>query len=179
MFALGRRTPTVLIVSGVLALIFGIVAMVWPVGAAISMVIIWASYALVDGISALVLAFRPEGKEGKGFLIFSGIMGIIAGLVGLFMPVSSAVALAWVLGIWLLARGILEIGAAFGHERATPRWLLVVGGILWVLAGVLFINNPGAAAVTISLWVGVLAAAWGIVLIGAGISMRSRMRTSA
>ena len=130
MFALGRRTPTVLIVSGVLALIFGIVAMVWPVGAAISMVIIWASYALVDGISALVLAFRPEGKEGKGFLIFSGIMGIIAGLVGLFMPVSSAVALAWVLGIWLLARGILEIGAAFGHERATPRWLLVVGGSL-------------------------------------------------
>lgn len=58
--------------------------------------------------------------------MLSGILGVLAGIVCVFRPFSSAVALAWVLGIWLIVRGIVEIAAAFAHVHPRPRWLMVL-----------------------------------------------------
>ena len=178
MLATARRSSTALIVTGVIALIFGLVASFWPVGTALSLVVMWGAYALVDGVTALILAFSRPGAGAKAWLVFTGILGILAGLFGIFQPVASGVALAWVLGIWLMARGISEFIGAFAKTISSPRWLLLLGGVAWFIAGILFALNPGAAALTIAFWLGAFAIAWGLLSIGAGIALRSHAKKS-
>ena len=98
----------------------------------------------------------------------------IAGLVGLFMPVSSAVALAWVLGIWLLVRGVFELVGALGTVQVAPRWLLVLGALLDIALGWIFIANPGRAVVGIVWLLGVIAVAWGVVFLVLGLIVRRK-----
>ncbi|OYO02162.1 uncharacterized membrane protein HdeD (DUF308 family) [Propionibacteriaceae bacterium ES.041] len=171
------RTSTSLIISGILAILFGILASIWPATAILTLVLIWGAYALIDGIIMLVLAFR-RGASGAGrvFLIIAGVIGVLAGLIALIRPFQSAVALTWVLGIWLMVRGIMEIISAFSAGRGGRRWLLVLGGVLWLLAGILFAANPGAAAVGISLWIGIMAIIWGVLLVIGGIQLRSALK---
>lgn len=57
MTELMKRSSTYLLVSGALAVVFGIVAALFPVGTAITLVILWGVYALVDGIAAVIMAF--------------------------------------------------------------------------------------------------------------------------
>ncbi len=166
------RSATTLFLFGALAIVFGLLAAAWPLSTALALVMLWGAYALVDGVAAFFAVPKAQGAA-RWWLILSGVVGVLAGLVALFQPLSSAVALAWVLGIWLVVRGVLEIAAAFGHDDPRPKWLLVVGGALWIIAGILFVANPGAAALTISLWLGVLAIIWGAMLIGAGFTVRS------
>lgn len=171
---LGLRTSTSLIVSGILAIIFGILASFWPASVVLTLVLLWGAYALIDGILMLVLAFRRGvGGGGRVFLIVAGVLGVLAGLVALIRPFDAAIVLAWVLGIWLMVRGIMEIISAFSIARGARRWLLVLGGVLWLLAGILFAANPGAGALGVSLFIGLLAIIWGVLLVVGGIQLRS------
>lgn len=173
MFDFAKRSSTVLIITGLAALIFGVIAVFWPVQTAITLVLIWGWYALIDGIFELITAFRPEGKDARFLLLLTGVVGILAGLIAIFRPIESAVALTWILGIWLVVRGVSELFSAFSSIRTAPRWMLVLSAVFFILAGILFIANPGTAAVTISIWLGVLAILWGVFILGAGISMRA------
>lgn len=174
---LAQRSTTAVIGLGVVAIIFGILALFWPIGSALTLVIFWGAYALVDGITSIVLAFRSD--EGRGWLVVSGVIGILAGLVAMFQPLSSAVALTWVLGIWLIARAIMELIAAIGAKTTGPRWLTFLSALLWAIAGTLFVLNPGASALGLAMWLGVLAITWGIVLVVLGFSARNAAKTTA
>lgn len=174
-----RRSSTYLIIAGILAIIFGVIAMFYPVASAATLVIVWGIYALADGIFALVSAFRPAEKSGRAILIIVGILGVLAGIIAVTQPLSSLVALTWVLGVWFIARGILDIVSAFTSHADTPRWLLVLVGVLWLIAGILIAMAPGAAAVGFSLWLGILAVIWGGSMVAMGAVGRSEARESA
>lgn len=174
-----KRSSTTLIVFGALATIFGLVAAFFPVATALTLVLLWGIYALIDGIVAALLAFSAEGQKSRGLLIFTAAVGIAAGLFAVLQPLKSAVALAWVIGLWLVVRGVMELIGAFTNTDAQSRWLLALGGVLWLVAGVLVISFPGMAALAISLWLGVLAIVWGIALLVAGFHARKVGRDSA
>ena len=74
---------------------------------------------------------------------------------------------------------IAELVGAFGESVATPRWLLVLGALAWIVAGVVTVMNPGAAAVTVGVLLGVLAIAWGVLTIAAGVALRSATKKAA
>jgi len=167
-----QRSSTHLLVSGALAVVFGIVAAFFPIPTALVLVVLWGIYALVDGILAAVMAFRPEPDQSRGFLIVTALVGIAAGLFAIFQPAITGVALAWILGVWLLIRGVMEIVGAFSQRATGSRWLLVLGGVLWLVGGWLLISFPGVAALSIALWLGVLAIIWGIVLLVVGFRAR-------
>jgi uncharacterized membrane protein HdeD (DUF308 family) len=88
------------------------------------------------------------------------------------------VALTWILGIWLVARGVFELVGAFASTVATPRWLLALSGVLSILLGFLFTANPGAGAVTVAFWLGLTALAWGAALVAVGVSVRRQLGAS-
>ena len=179
MIDLMKRSSTYLLVSGAVALLFGLVAAFFPIATAITLVVLWGVYALLDGITAAVMAFRPLPGQSRGFLIFTAVVGIIAGLVAIFSPVTAGFALAWVLGVWLMLRGVLEIVSAFTQQQSAPRWLLVLGGLFWLIAGYLIMSSPGTAALAIALWLGVLAIVWGIMLLVVGFLVRREAKRNA
>lgn len=169
---IAQRSATWLIVAGVVTVLFGVVAMIWPIGTAIALVILWGCYALVDGILAFAAAFAGgQSAGGRVFLIMVGLIGIAAGLFAIVRPGVGAVTLTWVLGIWLMVRGVMEVVAAFSTPGGSRVWL-VIGGALWFLAGLFFAVNPGAAAVSLALWLGIFAVAWGVALIVGGVTLR-------
>lgn len=173
MIDLMKRSSTYLFVSGAIALLFGLVAAFFPIATGITLVVLWGIYALLDGIAAAVMAFNPRPDQSRGFLIFTAIVGILAGGIAVFSPVTAGLALLWVLGVWLILRGVIEIISAFTQQQNGPRWLLVLGGAFWLVAGWLILAAPDtAAALIIALWLGILAIVWGIVLISVGFLVR-------
>lgn len=173
MIDLMKRSSTYLFVSGTVALLFGLVAAFFPIATGLTLVVLWGIYALLDGIVAAVMAFNPRPDQSRGYLIFTAIVGILAGGIAVFSPVTAGLALLWVLGVWLILRGVIEIISAFTQQQTAPRWLMVLGGAFWLLAGWLILSAPNTAAtLIIALWLGILAIVWGIVLITVGFLVR-------
>ncbi|WP_218672389.1 HdeD family acid-resistance protein [Corynebacterium pacaense] len=176
MFEKVKRSSFMLIAVGAVAVVFGIVAVAWPAATALALVLVWGWYALVDGILQLAAGVRSGESPGRWLIIGMGALGVLAGLVAIFRPLDSAIALTWVLGIWLVARGGVQAATAIttdvGSSR-NPKWLLIIGSLLWILGGVLFMANPGAGAVALSGWLGILAILWGVFLLGGGVMLYS------
>jgi uncharacterized membrane protein HdeD (DUF308 family) len=164
-----------LVVRGVIGIVFGVVALVWPLETVIALALLWGIWALADGISSIAQAFTSEGKDGRGWLIFMGGIALLAGIYAVISPSNAAVVLTWLLGIWLIVRGLFEVFAAFSSSRVAPRWLLLVGAALSLVIGVLFVANPGAGAVTLAVWLGLLALLWGVVMVVAGIAQHREL----
>jgi uncharacterized membrane protein HdeD (DUF308 family) len=162
----------VLVVQGVVAVILGVVALVWPQITLIALVVIWGVWALVDGIAMGAAAFRP-GPTGRRILFgIMAVLGIVAAFFAFFRPGLTAVALTWILGIWLIVRGLFELVGAFSSTLQAPRWLIIVSALIDLLLGILFVANPGTGVVAIIWVIGVLAIVWGIVFVVLGLTVR-------
>jgi uncharacterized membrane protein HdeD (DUF308 family) len=161
-----------LVVRGALAVVFGVIAVAWPISTAVALALLWGVWALVDGVSSIAAAFTPEGRQGRVWLVVMGVVGLLAAFFAITSPGLAAVALTWILGIWLIVRAGFEVVGAFSSSREAPRWLLLVGAALSLVLGVLFVANPGAAAVTLTEVLGVLALFWGAVIIVTGVTTR-------
>jgi uncharacterized membrane protein HdeD (DUF308 family) len=161
-----------LLVRGAIGIVFGILAIAWPISTAIALALLWGFWALTDGIGSIVQAFQPESRGSRLWLVVLGVIALLAAFFAITSPGMTAKTLTWILGIWLIIRGIFELAGAFSSHQVMPRWLLVLNGLLSLLIGVLFAANPGAGAVGIAVLLGITALIWGVVLIGVGWSMR-------
>jgi uncharacterized membrane protein HdeD (DUF308 family) len=163
-----------MLLRGVIGIVFGIVIMVWPQATIVVLMVLIGIWALVDGVGLAAQVF-DKGASG-GQRVFFAVMALIAlvvALVAIFRPGVAATAVTWVIGIWLLVRGLFELVGAFSSTVATPRWLLVVGALLDLVLGWLFVANPGSAAVAVAWLIGLVAVAWGIVFVVLALAARS------
>ena len=103
-------------ITGVLSIIVGWALLRSPFQSVEVFIFVLGIFWLVQGIMTFVSAFAF--REGRGWRIFSGILGIIAGIVILTYPISSAVTLAVLGGIWLVILGITQIVAGFQIRSA-------------------------------------------------------------
>lgn len=169
-----------LVLRGVVGIIFGVLAMVWPISTVVALVVLWAVWALVDAIGAFAQAFGQGVSTGARILLgVLGLVGLGAAMMGFFRPGVTAVVLTWLLGIWLIARGVIELIGAIAAQAAAPRWLLVLSALLDVVLGVVFAANPGRSAVAAAFVLGLVALAWGIVLLVTGLVVRSQVKNAA
>ena len=164
-----------LVVRGAIAIVFGIMAISWPIETAVALALLWGFWALLDGVGSLVQAFQPESRGGRPWLVFIGVVALIAAFFAIFSPAVTAVTLTWILGIWLIVRRLFEAVGAFSSSRQTPRWLLLASAALSLLLGILFVANPGAAAVGLAVWLGITAVIWGAVFVVMGLAMRREL----
>ncbi|GAA1572808.1 hypothetical protein GCM10009789_27940 [Kribbella sancticallisti] len=162
----------VLIGRGVIGVVFGILAIAWPVSTVTALVVLWGIWALAEGISCLVQAARTEsGRSRLGWAVV-GVVGLVAAFFAIFSPQVTAETLTWILGIWLIIRGLFDVLGAFSNFLLAPRWLILLSAALSILLGVFFVANPGRGAVGIAVLLGIIALAWGIVFVAAGLLSR-------
>jgi uncharacterized membrane protein HdeD (DUF308 family) len=79
------------------------------------------------GVSAVALAISYPRFPGRGWSIFFGIIGTIAGVVVLAYPFDSIVTLALVVGIWLIILGVMELISAFGMRSDVKKVKNITG----------------------------------------------------
>jgi len=171
---LGRNWSWIAL-RGVAAVLFGIIAFIWPGITLTALVIIWGAYALADGVLALVAAFKVRDR-GKPMwtLVVVGILGIGAGIVTFLWPGMTALLLLMFIAAWALFMGIFQIAAAIRlRKEIEHEWLLGLSGALSVLFGVLMIASPGAGALAVVWLIGSYAIFFGILLITLGFRLKN------
>jgi uncharacterized membrane protein HdeD (DUF308 family) len=116
-------------ISGVVSVILGILAFRhFGEGYAILLLAIWIAVGFVfRGVSALALALSEPRIPGRGWSIFFGIICAVAGFAVLAYPFDSIVTLAFVVGIWLIVLGGVEVVSAFGIRSDAKKVAKVTG----------------------------------------------------
>lgn len=170
--ALGRAWWIVLL-RGILSLVFGIVALIWPQLSLAFLVAVYAAYALVDGVLSVGAAIRGGGISPRWWLAVGGLISIAAGVAALIWPGLTALVLIVLIGAVAIARGIFEIvGAIQLRKSIDNEWVLILSGGLSVLFGLLVIIAPGAGALALAWLIGLWAAVIGILLIALSLRLR-------
>jgi uncharacterized membrane protein HdeD (DUF308 family) len=116
-------------ISGVVSVILGILAFRhFGEGYAILLLAIWIAVGFVfRGVSALALALSEPRVPGRGWSIFFGIICAVAGFAVLAYPFDSIVTLAFVVGIWLIVLGGVEVISAFGIRSDAKKVAKITG----------------------------------------------------
>jgi uncharacterized membrane protein HdeD (DUF308 family) len=152
-----------LAVRVVVAVLFGILTLVWPSLTILALVLLFGVYVLIDGVMSLaaVISRNPETEGRRVYFTVMGVAGIVAGIITFVWPSITALALLYVIAAWAFVTGVMEIMAAV-RLRAEIRheWLLGLAGVLSVLFAILLVITPGAGALVIT-W---LIAWWAIVV---------------
>ena len=163
-------------IRGVLGILFGLIALFLPGATMLSLVLVFAAYAFVDGVLAIVSAVRAA-REGErwGYLILEGLVGIAAAAVAVLWPAITVVVFVFVVAFWAIFTGILELAAAFRLEFIDGRGWLIFGGIVSVLYGGLLIVAPMVGAVVLTWWLGAYALVFGVTLVVLAFKLRARL----
>jgi uncharacterized membrane protein HdeD (DUF308 family) len=167
------------VLRGVAALIFGLVALIWPQITLLTLVIVFGAYAVVDGVLALGSAITGGRTTAgsRGWLAVEGVLGIIAGIVALVWPGITALVLLWLIAFWALVTGIFEIVAAVRLRREIRgEWMLALSGALSVLFGLLLIVWPASGARAVAFLIGLYAIVFGVALVALGLRLRGLHR---
>ena len=100
-------------ISGVFSVLLGLMAF-RSIAHSVAILVLLIGFGwMFQGLSQMVEGIADKGMPGRGWMIFSGIVGILAGLVVLVYPSPSLYALTLVAGIWLIGLGVVEVVGAF------------------------------------------------------------------
>jgi uncharacterized membrane protein HdeD (DUF308 family) len=164
----------VLLIRGIAAIAFGVLAFVLPGITLLTLVALYAIYALVDGVLSLVAAFQNRPGSGPTWwLVISGVLGIAAGLLTLLWPGVTALLLILFIGAWSLVRGVFEIvGAIQLRKEIDNEWMLILSGAISVLFGAAVMILPGAGALALVWLIGIYAVLFGILMIALSLRLK-------
>jgi len=125
MFGQGEAHRVWLGISGLLLVVIGVVLLRHlHLSVALIGLIIGLGW-IVQGVTALIVSFSGEAREGRGWWIFFGILSLVGGIVITALPTESVTLLAALTGIWFIVQGLFEIVGglmlrrAGGQEQAT------------------------------------------------------------
>jgi uncharacterized membrane protein HdeD (DUF308 family) len=160
---------------GVVAVIFGLIALRYPSAAAGAFVIAFAVFAFADAILELMVAseLRHIGQPW-GWYVFGALVSIAAGVLALVYPGTTFFVLVLLVAARALIIGIMELGAAISWRQLESRWLLGLTGVLSIVLGVLLFASPARGGLALLWTIGVYAIVLGAMLIGFGISLSVR-----
>jgi uncharacterized membrane protein HdeD (DUF308 family) len=166
---------------GVLGIIFGLIALIFPGATILSLVIFFSAYMLVDGVFGIISAVRAiRRKEDRwGLLIFEGLLNIAVGIAAFLWPGLTVVAFVWLIAAWAIVSGGLMTAAGFRLNMEHGRWWMVLGGLLSLAYGVLLIITPLIGAIVLTWWLGAYALVFGVALVIFSFKLRSRQQERA
>ena len=159
------------IVRGILALLFGVVALVAPGSTLVALVYVFAFYAIVDGVLAVALGLGSPGGP-RWLLTIGGIAAVTIGIYTGFNPGVTGSALVLLVGAFALVRGITEVAAAISFGSVFGNgWALALSGVVSTLFGTYLIVVPNDGAVALVYAIGFYALFAGVMYVAMGIQL--------
>ena len=164
-----------LLLRGICAIVFGVLAFIWPGMTLVTLVLLYGAFALVDGVISLIAAFSGSAKPvPTWWLVVVGVLGIAAGVVTFVWPGITAILLVLFIGAWAFVHGIFEIiGAIQLRKEIDNEWMLILGGLLSVAFGVLVLVAPGAGALGLIWVIAGYSIVFGILFVALALRLRT------
>ena len=167
------RSWWVLAIYGVISVLFGIGAFVWPLGTALALAWAFGIMALAEGVTSLVALFDKDTSISKGWLVLYSLASIAFGLVAVIFPGTVAGVLLMFVAAWLVVGGIYRIVFAVRVRKyVSTEWWIALSGVLSIVLGLLFLAYPVAGLVSLAVWIGAVVLLYGIFQIMAALRLR-------
>ena len=162
------------LLRGIFMVIFGIIALVSPGIALLTLVWLFGLYAILDGIAAIVIGVRTRGEPHWVWTIVQGVVSVLAGVIAFAWPGVTVLAILFVIAFWSIVGGIAEVVESFMmRKRGSEGWgWMLAAGIVSVLFGVVLLASPGAALITLLWLVGAYAIVFGVIIIVWAVRLR-------
>jgi uncharacterized membrane protein HdeD (DUF308 family) len=175
MLAFMTQNWWVIALRGLLAVLFGLAALIWPGPTVLVLVALFAGYAIVDGVFNLGALFLwGAAQQRRWAMILEGIIGIVAGVLALIWPEISVLIFVYLIAVWGVVTGIFEIIASIWlRQKMAGEIFLGLTGVLSLLLGVLLLFQPQAGVVGLAWIIGAYALIFGVLMIVLGFRLRS------
>jgi uncharacterized membrane protein HdeD (DUF308 family) len=163
------RNWWVLLIRGILAVLFGIMAFTLPDLTVVTLVLLYGVYAFADGLTAIFV-----GASARAWwFVLLGVLGVGVGIFTFIYPGITAVALLYLIAAWAVVRGVFEIVTAIQlRKEISNEWMLIIAGILSVLFGVALVAKPAAGALAVVWIIGTYAFIFGLMMIVLAFRLR-------
>jgi uncharacterized membrane protein HdeD (DUF308 family) len=174
MLAIAARQWWVLVLQGVLGIIVGVLAILFPDLALATIALLFAFWAIVSGISQLAAGWRVAEARGRSWpFLVAGAVSVVAGFLALVYPVTAIVFLILLLGAWILISGAMELYTAWQiRNEVTGEWILALIGIARIVVGVIILAMPIVGALLTAALFAVWAILGGIAAVALGWRLR-------
>lgn len=160
------RNWWVVLLRGLIAILFGVMALLWPGVTLLTLVVLFGAFALLDGVTSVVMAvIGREGSRPWWSMVLTGLAGLAAGIAALTWPGLTLLALLMIIGVWAIVRGVFEIVAAVRlRQEIEHEWLLGLTGALSIIFGVILVTQPAAGGLALIWMIAIYALLAGILL---------------
>jgi len=160
--------------GGIFSLMLGFGVLAWPAMTVLVLLIFFGAYLMVDGISSILMAF---GSRHWFWYLLGGAVSLAAGAFTFTRPGATALALLWLIGVWAVVKGIVEIIEAIQiRKEIEGEFFLILAGIVSVLFGAWVIARPGAGALAVIWLIAIFAFMRGFLMLGLGFRLRGLLR---
>ena len=167
------RSWWVLLLYGLVALVFGAVAILQPLAAATTLAWAIGVMAAVEGVISLVALFGGNSGVSRGWLAVYALASLVFGVLAVINPLATASVLVLLLAVWLIVAGIHRIVFAVRVRRHIQgEWLLILSGVLAIVLGALLVANPLAGVAVTTLWIGIGSLIYGVLQVVVAFRLR-------
>lgn len=166
-----KRTGTVVIVNGVIALLVGVLMLAWPHATAEVVARIFACWVALIAVTSIV--FAPRGGR-TGALIVRSILMIAFAAIVFFAPMLFAAVVTVLAGLAIIALSVFGIGISLFVRQLGVRawWLLTIIAVAGVALGMVFLFSPETGITALVFTLSIFIALVGIALIWLGSRLR-------
>jgi uncharacterized membrane protein HdeD (DUF308 family) len=162
-----------MILFGVISLGVGIFFVVSPHETLATFTVIAGIFLLLDGVLAIIASIFGRG-EGRGLLATLGVLSIIAALILIKHPFNALIVFVLIVGIWLIASGVVRLIAAFSDSEGRGGNFAIA--FIDIIAGIAILAWPNLSLSTLAVIIGIVLIIRGIADIFAGFELRSAIK---
>jgi uncharacterized membrane protein HdeD (DUF308 family) len=155
---------------GVLAIVAGIIVILKPSNSLSTLAVVFGIFILIDGIFEIVGAIAGD-TESRGLLAVIGALSVIAGVLLIRHPLGGVRAVALLLGIWLIAAGVVRLIGAFAYP-GNRIWRIMVALVLGIF-GIVIVSEPHIGYATLAVIAGICFILYGIGMLAVGWAMHA------
>jgi uncharacterized membrane protein HdeD (DUF308 family) len=168
-------------VRGLIAIAFGLAALLWPAMTLGVMVLLFGLFALFEGLLTIITSFGKGDEKGGWTLLFEGLAGLLACVVvllgssigSMLWPRVAGVMLVYYIGGWAMLAGLFKIITAFRiRKEVKGEWSLGLSGLISILVGLILILRPGTGVLAVAWLIGIFAIILGIFQLLLGLKFR-------
>ncbi len=174
MARVGRHWGWVL-AFGIITLLVGVLALVWPGRTLIVVAVLFGIQLIVMGIFRFIAAFAA-GDVGGGTRVLFALLGVLSLIIGLYAVrhvLITLLALALLLGIFWIVSGAVELFNALAHKEVPHRGWTIFMGILSILAGIVVLVYPTISLLTLVIVLSIWLLVYGVIEIMLAFRIRS------
>lgn len=141
-----------LLLVGALSVVAGVILLFKPSDSLATLAVIAGIFLLLDGILELVYAVLSNARD-RGTVAVLGVLTAIIGVLLIRHPIGGISAVALLIGLWLIAVGVIRFVTAFGDYE--NRGWHALAGLVELIAGIVIVADPSIGYTTLAVLVGI------------------------